>query len=138
MTEDANTMVAGEVIDDLLNLVPRHKRLDVLNAAIAKELARKTKPLLIPVTEFVDSWVQSPRRRYWHDIMRFESLVVQVFTRNITNNHSKEDAANVLFARHRNGHGSGWLVDYLHGLPALYIDREQAAAIADDEKQREP
>jgi hypothetical protein len=45
--------------------------------------------------------------------MRLRSLVVQVFTRRISNNHSKPDAAAILFARHPYGHGSQYLGDYL-------------------------
>ena len=48
------------------------------------------------------------------------SLMIQVMTRSITNNISKEDAAKVLFRRQgRDGTGSRWLPDYLDGLPAL-------------------
>jgi hypothetical protein len=49
--------------------------------------------------------------------MRLKSLVVQVFTRSITNNHSPKDAAGILFARHRHGYGSGSLGDYIDDLP---------------------
>jgi hypothetical protein len=31
---------------------------------------------------------------------------------------------------HTNGTGSGWLPDYLDGLPAIKVDLKQAAAIA--------
>ena len=48
------------------------------------------------------------------------SLMIQVMTRSITNNISKEDAAKVLFRRQgRDGTGSRWLPDCLDGLPAL-------------------
>jgi hypothetical protein len=40
-----------------------------------------------------------------------------MFVRDITNNHSAEDAAKILFAHHCHGHGSGLLRDYLRGLP---------------------
>ena len=58
--------------------------------------------------------------------------MVQVLTRSITNNFSKEDAAKVLFREHRHGTGSGWLPDYLDGLPGIEVDRETCAAIADE------
>jgi hypothetical protein len=45
--------------------------------------------------------------------MRLKSLVVQVFVRNIANNHSPGDTAEILFAQHRYGAGSGCLRDYL-------------------------
>ena len=49
--------------------------------------------------------------------MRLKSLVVQVFARSITNNHSPQDAAALLFADHRYGTGSGCLGDYIDDLP---------------------
>ena len=59
--------------------------------------------------------------------------MVQVLTRSITNNFSKEDAAKVLFRRQgRDGTGSRWLPDYLDGLPGIEVDRETCAAIADE------
>jgi hypothetical protein len=59
----------------------------------------------------------APGIRHWNVIMRLKSLLVQVFVRDITNNHSKADAAAILFVEHRHGTGSGWLPDYLRDLP---------------------
>jgi hypothetical protein len=56
---------------------------------------------------------QSPGWRHWNAIMRLKSLVVQVFVRDIANDYSAADAAKILFAEHRHGHGSGRLRDYL-------------------------
>lgn|SRR5262249_29913502 len=61
----------------------------------------------------------TPGLRHWNAIMRLRSLVVQVFVRRIRNNHSPKDAAQILFARHPHGSGSGELRDYLEGLPGL-------------------
>ena len=49
--------------------------------------------------------------------MRLKSLVVQVFARSIRNNHSPQRAAEILFAHHRHGTGSGDLSDYIDDLP---------------------
>jgi hypothetical protein len=59
---------------------------------------------------------------YWHDVMLFKSAVIQVFTPDIRNNTSAEDAAGILFQRHANGSGSGWLPDYLDALPGVRVD----------------
>jgi hypothetical protein len=79
----------------------------------------------------MDGWEKSPGIRYWHDIKRFKSLIIQVFVRDITIDHSEKDAAKVHFMQHPNGHGSGWLPDYLDGLPGIKVNLEKAAAIAD-------
>jgi len=55
------------------------------------------------------------------------SPMIQVMTRSITNNISKEDAAKVLFRRQgRGGTGSRWLPDYL-----IEVDKKKCADIAD-------
>lgn len=133
--EDKEVMVAGKVIEDLLFLVAPSKRIEVLKRAVANEEAASCKRYEsgglevwtiadLPETRACPGW------RYWNSIMRFKSLVIQVFLRNITNNNSREDAAKILFMGHRNGTGSGWLPDYLDGLPAIEVDLDKAAAIA--------
>jgi hypothetical protein len=123
------------VIEDLLFLVAPSKRIEVLERAVANEEAASRKRHAscglevwtiadLPVTQACPGW------RYSNSIMQFKSLIIQVFLRNITNNHSREDAAKILFMGHRNGTGSGWLPDYLDGLPAIKVDLEKAAAIA--------
>jgi len=48
------------------------------------------------------AFMSSTAFRYWNRIQSFEGLVVQVFTHDITIDHSKEDAARILFLeRHR-------------------------------------
>jgi hypothetical protein len=60
--------------------------------------------------------MNTPEYRHRNVIMRLKSLVVQVFIRDITNNHSPERATEILFAHHRHGSGSGLLEDYLRNL----------------------
>ena len=55
------------------------------------------------------AFMASPKMRHWNDIMRLKSAVVYTFLRDITNNHSPEDAARLLFREHRFVPGSGWL-----------------------------
>lgn len=54
---------------------------------------------------------------HWNLALRLKALMIQVLVRDITNNHSKEDAAAILFAHQRYGHGSGCLLDYIEDLP---------------------
>jgi hypothetical protein len=142
MTEDRDVLIAAEVIEDLLCLVPPEKRLEVIKQVAAKEeLAAKKREergdrleLMFFDEASMERWEASPANRYWNHIMRFKSLVIQIFTRDITNDHSKEKAAQILFMEHKNGHGSGWLPDYLDGLPALKVDLKKAAALAQDHR----
>jgi hypothetical protein len=59
------------------------------------------------------------------------SLIIQTLVRSITNSHSSDDAATILFREHRMGTGSGWLPDYLDGLPGLDVDLKRCRAISD-------
>ena len=65
-------------------------------------------------------------------IIKLKSRAAYTFIRNIVGHHSPEDAARLLFKNHRRVPGSGWLPDYLARLPAIRIDRDEAARISDD------
>jgi hypothetical protein len=121
--EDINNVEAwAEVVKDIMYIVPEKLRVPILTLAIETEEAER------PVRNFDKPihFVSSDRLRYRHSIMRLRSLVVQVFTRHIVNNHSPEEAAEILFARHRYGHGSGDLSDYLRNiLPGLRQARKE-------------
>jgi hypothetical protein len=45
--------------------------------------------------------------------MRLKSLMVQVFVRDIVNNHHPDRGKSLLLAHHPHGNGSGDLEDYL-------------------------
>lgn len=133
-TEDREIAVAAEVLEDFLHLVEPDKRLAVLTMAVVKEEAaiekRGKNGLLdwLPMDEdSMAAYRASPGWRYHNRIQKFKSLIIQVFTRDITNDNSPEGAARLLFMHHANGNGSGWLPDYLDGLPALKIDLKKAA-----------
>jgi hypothetical protein len=133
--EDKEVMVTAKVIEDLLFLVAPSKRIEVLKQAVSNEEAascgrHETGGLEVWTIADLPETRSCPGWRYWNSIMQFKSLIIQVFLRNITNSHSKEDAAKILFMGHSNGTGSGWLPDYLDGLPAIKVDLEKAAVIA--------
>jgi len=67
----------------------------------------------------------------WHAENEAVSLIIQTLVRSITNSHSSADAAMILFQEHRMGTGSGWLPDYLDGLPGLDVDLKRCRAISD-------
>jgi hypothetical protein len=60
------------------------------------------------------------------------ALLIQIATRTIINNHDPPTAAALLFRDHYGrGTGSGWLCDYLDGLPGIVVDLKQCAEISD-------
>jgi hypothetical protein len=110
----------AEIIEDLLFCAPPDKRTEILATATKnEETARKRREANggFVIMTAADFDVNSPGLRHWNAIMRLKSLLVQVFARNITNNHSPADAAKLLFAPHRHGTGSGSLSDYIDDLP---------------------
>jgi hypothetical protein len=110
--EDIQNVEAWAVIfEDLLHLIPPELCLKVLELATKRQEVRSKANLLIHSGEFVKQ--ASLAIRHWNAIMRLRSLVVQVFARTITSENSHADAAELLFARHRFGHGSQCLSDYL-------------------------
>lgn len=63
-------------------------------------------------------------------MMAAASIMVQVLVRAIRNSHAPERASAILFREHRDGTGSGWLPDYLDGLPGITVDRDRCIQIA--------
>jgi hypothetical protein len=130
--EDISNVEAwAEVIEDLLHSVPPQLRTEVLALVATKEEAdrkerEKHNGLKFITWEDLEALGTSPAARHWNAIMRLKSLVVQVFVRDITNDHSKKDAADILFVEHRHGTGSGWLPDYIGDLmPMIHRRRRQ-------------
>jgi hypothetical protein len=115
-----NVEAWAEVVEDLLYLVPTDKRAAVLALATEKERQEQKKRdesgglIIMNAAELANATFP-----HWNVIMRLKALLIQVLVRNITNNHSKEDAAAILFAHQRYGNGSGYLLDYLEDLPGL-------------------
>src|SRR5262245_60180101 len=105
----SNVEAWASVIEDMLHLVPTRCRLPVLQLALEQEDAaikeREKHPNGLVFVQF-DGESLAHDLRHWHTEMRLISLLVQVFVRRITNNHSKNDAGKILFAHHPYGHGS--------------------------------
>jgi hypothetical protein len=106
-----NVEAWAEIFRDILHLIPGdHAELLALVAKNENEAAEKAKGGGLQVFDASDVEFDL---RHWNAIMRLRSLVVQVFTRRIANNHSRPDAAAILLALHPYGHGSRCLGDYL-------------------------
>jgi hypothetical protein len=67
----------------------------------------------------------------WHAENEVVSLIIQSLARSITNSHSADEAAAILFREHRIGTDSGWLPNYLDRLPGLDVDLKRCRTISD-------
>ncbi len=135
-TEDPEIEAWTKVVEDLLYRVPPEKRAAVLEKATQKEVADRKEREANGGFKFmtfdkasIEKWKKSPGMRHYHRIQRLKSKVVYAFTRDITNNNRPQDAARILFRDHSNVPGSGWLPEYLDGLPCVKIDRRKAAKL---------
>jgi hypothetical protein len=111
-----NVEAWAEIIADLLHHAPPDKRAEILALATKNEETKAQEREVnggITFVTFSDDWISKPRQRHWNAITRIKSLLVQVFVRDIANNHSPQDAADILFTEHPHGHGSRQLQDYL-------------------------
>jgi hypothetical protein len=108
--EDAETAVAAAAIEDLLYLVPAKKR-----AAARKDREKHGEFRMMSFAEI--GFDTSPGLRYWNEIMQFKARAICTFVRDITNNHSAEDASRLLFRRQPDVSGSGYLEEYIDDLP---------------------
>jgi hypothetical protein len=119
--EDIGNVEAwSEIIADALHHVAPADRIKVLRLAVQnEETARADREkhggLHFMLMEAFTT--AAPDIKHLNAIMRLKSLLVQVFVRDITNDNSPERAAEILFAHHRYGMGSGDLSDYLDNLP---------------------
>lgn len=123
--KDPKIDVWAETLLDLLKPCQRREsRIQILEEMLARE--RIERPLVISAGElmamkFADYGAKTEAK----------ALMVQILVRSITNNHSPEDAAKILFRDHYGySTGSGWLPDYLDGLPGIKVDMEKCVAIA--------
>jgi hypothetical protein len=111
-----NVEAWAEIIGDVLYHVPPDKRVDVLELATKNEEAEAQERKAnggFKLMAFSNDWMNKPGIRHGNAITRIKSLLVQVFVRDIANNHSPQDAASILFAEHPHGTGSRLLQDYL-------------------------
>jgi hypothetical protein len=120
-----------EAIEDALFCVPPAIRGEVLAELVEKEKERAAREPFV-VWTVADLMKPCETDGLFNHIAEATSLIVQVLVRSITNSHSGEDAAKILFREHRHGTGGRWLPDYLDGLPGIKIDRAKAAKIADE------
>jgi hypothetical protein len=121
-----------EVVRDILNLAPPSARQGIIDQLVEEQKQRledRKAGTLRVIT--IDQLKDDPGMKYCNEIMEAMSTVVQSFVRIITNDHSREDAARILFRWHRDGHGSGLLADYLDGLPGIKLTADAKRMGAD-------
>ncbi len=123
-----------EAIEDALFCVPPSIRGEVLAELMEKEKERAARDPLTAFTFLTVADLVKPCESdgLFNHIAEATSLIVQVLVRSITNSHSAEDAAKILFREHRHGTGGRWLPAYLRDLPGIRIDIKKAAKISDE------
>lgn len=121
-----NASALAEVVGDLLCRVPGDLREQVLHLALERERQRGVDRTAHPFSRPFDpeKVMQSPGMRHRGAIMRLKAVLVQVFVRDITNNNSSSDAAELLFASQRYGAGSGRLLEYIGDLITEYAKEQ--------------
>jgi hypothetical protein len=132
MTNAEKLIVWREAIQRALYCVPFEDRAEVLRQLTEAHVADLAGPRF-KITSFQELTAPRETDGLWNPIIRASSLIVQVLVRSITNNHSPERASAILFREHRDGTGSGWLPDYLDGLPGITVDRDRCIKIAEAE-----
>jgi hypothetical protein len=120
--QDVSTWVGA--IELATFCVPPKLRLEVLCRLLDNESERHDR--IITRYNF-----DPAKLKNWHAENEAVSLIIQTLVRSITNSHSSDDAATILFREHRMGTGSGWLPDDLNGLPGLDVDLKRCRAISD-------
>jgi hypothetical protein len=116
MKDNNGVATAAAAIKDLLfYLVDYDQQIEVLEKVLEAARAAHKKPRfeILSVQGLEESVAAYP----WNDVMEFKARAVYVFTRNITNNHSPERAAELLFSQLYGVPGSGLLLEYLSDLP---------------------
>src|SRR3954464_13561068 len=106
-----NVEAWAEIVADALFLAPPDRRAEILALAVQnEEVEQRDRDTNGPfkVVKYADINLNTPRHRHWNVIMRLKSLIVQVFVRDVTNDHSPDEAENLLFARQRFGAGSAY------------------------------
>src|SRR6476620_3255196 len=104
-----------EALENVLRVcLPHELRVQMLAALLERDRDRDAKPFrIISVGELMAMKFADYRAK-----KEAYAVMIQIMTRSITNNHSPETAAALLF---RDQHGyctvSGWLPDYWDGLP---------------------
>jgi hypothetical protein len=106
----------AEVISDLLHRAAPEERVKILKLAVAKEEKEEAErqagdPNELRVIDAGD--LANMEFRCWRGEMAIKAAVAYTFVRDITNNHSHEEAARLLFREHRTCPGSGHLDQYL-------------------------
>jgi hypothetical protein len=125
MSERVTKIWVGVFQPLLRRCFPHETRVRVLTALLEQE--RDFKPFRVISLDEIESLDFSN----YTTRKEAASLLVQILTRSIRNNFSEATAAANLFREHRGGTASGWLPDYLDGLPGLPVDLKRCTEIAD-------
>lgn len=122
MTNERDAAIWTRVLENVVGCVPQDVRAEVLRRLAETEPEAPLRA--VRLSEMGESL------RHYGAEREAASVLVQVLVRSITNSHSAEDAAKVLFREHRLGSGSRWLPDYLDQLPGIVVKLDECRKIA--------
>jgi hypothetical protein len=118
--QDVSTWVGA--IELATFCVPPKLRLEVLSRLLDNESERHDR--------IITRYTFDPAKlKNWHAENEAVSLIIQTLVRSITNSHSSDEAAAILFREHRMWSDIGWLPDCLNGLPGLDVDLKRCRAL---------
>lgn len=121
-----NVEAWAALVDSILDLMPPDQRVEVLNLALKNEKAARERTVEALIESASMSCLSAiPEFKYGNAVKRLCGLVVQVLTRHVVNDASEEEAAAILFAQQKYGHGDGRLLSYLDGLPGFPTKRRK-------------
>jgi hypothetical protein len=123
---DLNNVEAWAMLfEEILSHV-RADPCDVLTLALKKQQEEAEKDAELAAQFIRASELEKMEFPHTNTIERLKSLLVQVFVRDISIDHSPEEAHRILFGHHPHGRGSGDLGDYLEGLESKRRRPKQA------------
>lgn len=112
-----NVQAWAELLEDAMHVVPEEIRAEVLKRTLAMWEKRVAKYAENGPWMTATQLLEDVDTTHFQTSVRLKGLVIQVLVRDVTIDHSPQDAAKILFSEHPCGRGSRLLGDYIDDLP---------------------
>ena len=112
-----NAQAWAELLEDAMHVVPEEIRAEVLKRTLAMWEKRVAKYAENGPWMTATQLLENVDTTHFQTSVRLKGLVIQVLVRDVTIDHSPQDAAKILFSEHPCGRGSRLLGDYIDDLP---------------------
>lgn len=112
-----NVQAWAELLEDAMHVVPEEIRAEVLKRTLAMWEKRVAKYAENGPWMTATQLLENVDTTHFQTSVRLKGLVIQVLVRDVTIDHSPQDAAKILFSEHPCGRGSRLLGDYIDDLP---------------------